>query len=40
MRVITRMLADIKTKLADHEAKLAELAPHLTITTDEEPPEE
>ena len=34
------MLVDIKTKLADHDTKLAELAPHLTIPTDEESPEE
>ena len=30
------MLADINAKLAAHDAKLTELAPHLTTPTDEE----
>ena len=40
VRVITKMLADIKTMLADHDTKLTKLPPHLTIPTDKESPEE
>ena len=38
--VVTTMLTDINTKLAAHDAKLAELAPQPTIPTDEESVEE
>ena len=36
MRLVTKMLADINTKLAAHDAKLTVLASHLFMPSDEE----
>ena len=36
LRLVTKMLADIITKLAAHDAKLPALAPHLAIASDKE----
>ena len=36
MRLVTTMLADINTKLAAHDAKLAELVPQSATSSDEE----
>ena len=36
LKLVTMMLADINTKLAAHDAKLAVLTPHLVIPSDQE----
>ena len=36
MRLVTKMLADINTKLAAHDAKIAVLVPQSAIPSDEE----